>query len=64
MSTQNNRPANVDAQTVNTIEDGVVDVGDEQYVSPVMQAVLAGDPVIFDMGVGELPYAGPEPEVS
>lgn len=64
MSTQNNSQANVDAKTINTIEDGVVDVGDEQYVSPVMQAVLAGDPVIFDMGIGELPYAEPDPEVS
>lgn len=52
----------VDSSTVNTNEDGAVDMGDEPWVSPVMQAVLAGDPVIFDNSVGEDVVEGHEPD--
>jgi hypothetical protein len=66
MSTSSRKPKQetsaVDAATINTTAEGVVDVGDEVYVSPTMQAVLAGDPVIFDMNVGEEAYRPVEGE--
>lgn len=48
-------------QTVtDNASDGAVDLGDQAWVSPAMEAVLAGDPVIFDMSVGEVPPASVE----
>lgn len=53
-TSKDTNPVKVDSGTVNTETEGVVDVGDQAWVSPVMEAALAGEAVTIDTSIGGL----------